>query len=156
MKYVKGPYEIKLYYCIKKQDPKRKIGFLIFYLPHFSLKKFLDPFISQKKNSSDYRLHGTQNDRLELTVSTQKSVLKNICQNLGRQTKPAYFETFWPISQDSVHIFQNRFFRWNREAESVSLNTINPIIRTIFLHLERGQRHFEGHQRESFQMSSTW
>ena len=49
MKYVEGPYKIKLCYCIKKQDPKRKIGFLIFYLPHFSLKKFLDPFISQKK-----------------------------------------------------------------------------------------------------------
>ena len=78
MKYVEGPYEIKLCYCIKKQDPKRKIGFLIFYLPHFSLKKFPDPFISQKKNSSDYRLHGTQNNRLELTVSTQKLVLKNI------------------------------------------------------------------------------
>ena len=36
------------------------------------------PFISRKKNCSDYRLHGTQNDRLILTVSTHKSVLKNM------------------------------------------------------------------------------
>ena len=78
MKYVEGPYEIKLYYCIKKQDLKRKIGFLIFYRPHFSLKKILDPFIGQKNNSSDYRLHDTQNDRLDPTVSTQKSVLKKM------------------------------------------------------------------------------
>ena len=36
------------------------------------------PFITQKKIHSVYRVHGTQNDRLELTVSTQKSVLKNM------------------------------------------------------------------------------
>ena len=40
--------------------------------------KLTAPFITQKKNSSDYRVHGIQNDRLELTVSTQKSVLKNM------------------------------------------------------------------------------
>ena len=27
------------------------------------------------------------------------------------QTKPAIFDTFWPLSRDSVHIFQNRFLR---------------------------------------------
>ena len=36
------------------------------------------PLYKSKKNTSDYRVHGTQNDRLELTVSTQKSVLKNM------------------------------------------------------------------------------
>ena len=54
-----------------------------FYLEHsnlhfFPVFKFQDPIISPKKNSSDYRVHGTQNDRLELTVSTQKLVLKNM------------------------------------------------------------------------------
>ena len=54
-----------------------------FYLDHSNLHffyvfKFQDPIISPKKNSSDYRVHGTQNDRLEPTVSTQKSVLKNM------------------------------------------------------------------------------
>ena len=34
---------------MKKQDPKRKIWFFVFYLPPFSLKKFPDPFMSQKK-----------------------------------------------------------------------------------------------------------
>ena len=62
----------------KETESKEKNWILIFYLPHFSLKKFLHPFIGQKNNSSDYRLHGTQNDRLEPTVSTQKSLLKNM------------------------------------------------------------------------------
>ena len=117
MKYVKGPYEIKLYYCIKKQDPKRKIGFLIFYLPHFSLKKFLDPFIGQKNNSSDYRLHGIKNDQLEPTVSTQKigfekyalspEILAKTSQNMQVWFGDLNFGTFWLISPDPVHIFQN-------------------------------------------------
>ena len=51
------------------------------YLEHsncylFCCFNFQDPFISPKKNSSDYRGYGTQNDRLEPTVSTQKSVFK--------------------------------------------------------------------------------
>ena len=36
------------------------------------------PFITQKKIRSVYKVHGTQNNRLELTVSTQQSVLKNL------------------------------------------------------------------------------
>ena len=42
------------------------------------LSKFLCPFISEKKNCLDYRVHGIQNDRLNLTVSTQKLVLENM------------------------------------------------------------------------------
>ena len=41
-------------------------------------EKFQDPYISPKKNSSEFKVFGTQNDRLELTVSTQKSGLKNM------------------------------------------------------------------------------
>ena len=41
-------------------------------------------------------------------------------------------DTFLIISWDSVHIFQNRFLRWNRESKPVDLNTMNPIIWTIF------------------------
>ena len=54
------------------------------------------------------------------------------CPKLAFQTKPAKFDTFWPISRDSVHIFQNRFLHWNRELKPVDLNTMNPIIWTIF------------------------
>ena len=36
-------------------------------------------------------------------------ILTKMCQNLGCQTKPAYFETFWPLSQDSVQIFKTDF-----------------------------------------------
>ena len=40
--------------------------------------KIPGPHYKSKKNSSDYRLLGTQNDRLKPTVSTQTSVLKNM------------------------------------------------------------------------------
>ena len=38
---------------------------------------FCNPLYTSKKNSV-FRVHGTQNNRLELTVSTQKLVLKNM------------------------------------------------------------------------------
>ena len=41
-------------------------------LHFFHFFKFQSPFKGQKKNSSDYRDHGTQNDRLESRVSMQK------------------------------------------------------------------------------------
>ena len=69
-------------------------------------------------------------------------ILPKKCPKSAFQTKPAKFDTFWPISQDSVHIFQNRFLRWNREFEPVDLNTINPIIRTIFFSLIKGSEPF--------------
>ena len=54
-----------------------------FHLDHsnrylFLLFKFQDPFISPKKNSSDYMVYGTQNDQLELRILMQKLVWK-IC-----------------------------------------------------------------------------
>ena len=65
-------------FYIYKSGEKLKKRFFWSYLLFFDRQICLDPFISQKKNFSVYGLHGTQNDRLELTVSTQKSVLKNI------------------------------------------------------------------------------
>ena len=49
-------------------------------------------------------------------------------------------DSFLVISWDSVHIFQNRFLRWNGEIEPVDLNTMNPIIRTIFSPTYKGVR----------------
>ena len=95
-------------------------------------ENFQDSLISPHKNSLDDRVHGTQNHRLELTVSTQKGfekyapgpeILIRICQNPGRQTKPAHFETFLPISQ---------FLRWNPWFKPVVLSIMNPIIGGIF------------------------
>ena len=40
--------------------------------------KFLGPLYKWKKNRSDYKVHGIQIDRLNPTVSMQKSVLKNM------------------------------------------------------------------------------
>ena len=46
-------------------------------LPLALLKMVLSPFVSEKEDS-DYMDHGIQIDRLELMVSTQKWVLKNM------------------------------------------------------------------------------
>ena len=59
-------------------------------------------------------------------------ILTKKCQKSAYQTKPQKFDTFWLLSRDSVHIFQIRFLRWNRESKPVDLNTMNPIIWTIF------------------------
>ena len=38
-------------------------------------------------------------------------ILPKKCPKSAFQTKPAKFDTFWPFSLASVHIFQNRFLR---------------------------------------------
>ena len=63
-------------FYIYKLGGKLKKRFFWSYLLFFDRQICLDPFITQKKICSVYGLHGTQNDRLELTVSTQKTVLK--------------------------------------------------------------------------------
>ena len=50
---------------------------------------------------------------------------------------------FLPISRDPVHIFQNRFLRWNRGFKPVVLNTINPIIGRIFFRTYIGVPEFK-------------
>ena len=55
-----------------------------------------------------------------------------MCQILlvwfGRQI----LDTFLVISWDSLHTFKKQFLHWNHESEPLDLNTMNPIIRTIF------------------------
>ena len=41
--------------------------------------------------------------------------------------------------------FKTNFFHWNRESRLVNLNTMNPIIRTIFNSLLKGSELFVGH-----------
>ena len=55
-----------------------------------------------------------------------------MCQILVVWCGRRIFDTFLLISWDSLHIFQNWFLRWNRESKPVNLNTMNPIIWTIF------------------------
>ena len=62
--------------------------------------KIDSPIYNMKFFSSDYWVHGTQNNQLEPSVSTQKSVLEYApgpkilskpWQKSGSQSKPAYF-----------------------------------------------------------------
>ena len=65
------------------------------------LKMALPPYISEKKISLDYRVHGIQIDRLGLTVSTQKSVLKNM------QPVPRYHQKSvknWPSKPNQQNL----------------------------------------------------
>ena len=84
-------------------------------LPSFLFKLASDPFISEKKNRSDYRVHGIQSQShgFNAKIGFEKyapspMLLQNNCPKSAFQTKPSKFDTFLPISRDSVHIFQNR------------------------------------------------
>ena len=58
--------------------------------------------------------------------ATSPEISAKKCQILLVWFGRPILDTFWPISRDSLHIFQNRFLRWNRESEPVDLNTMNP------------------------------
>ena len=71
----------------KKIQPNRS-----FLRPaEFPLKFGSDPLKGEKKNCSDYGVHGIQINRLGLTISTQKLVLKNIHGALRYQPKIVKF-----------------------------------------------------------------
>ena len=64
------------------------------------------PLYNSKKIRSVYKVYGTQNDRLKLTVSTQKSVLKNM-QRVPRY-RPKYAKFCWfGLEGDFLHFFGN-------------------------------------------------
>ena len=131
-----------------KETGSKEKNWIFDFLPTpFFTWKIPGPLYNWKKKSSDYRLHGTQNDRLELTVSTQKSVLKNMYwvpryyQKVSKIGLPNQTSKILHILADISGLgayFQNRFLRCNRESEPVDLNTINPIIRTIFFSRIKG------------------
>ena len=62
----------------------------------FSNLKICNPLYDSKFFCSVYRVHGTQNDGHELTVSTQKSVLKNIHVDLRYEQKYVKIEDAKP------------------------------------------------------------
>ena len=70
-----------------------------------------DPFIGEKKNCSDYRVHGIQIDWLRLTVSMQKSVLKNM------HRVPRYHQKSvknWPSKPNQQNLTHFGRFLWPR------------------------------------------
>ena len=94
--------------------------------PEFPLKFGFDPF---KGKTKFFRLWGSWYSNrppwthgfnakigFEKYAPSPKKLPKN-CPKSAFQTKPEKFDTFSPISQDSVHIFQNQFLPRNRESE---------------------------------------
>ena len=64
--------------------------------------KICNPLIIRNFFRSIYRVHGTQNDRLELTVLMQKSVLKNMLGVLRYWAKHAKNR----VAKPNLHIFR--------------------------------------------------
>ena len=73
--------------CILRWYLPFPINFGVIYLWGSAPQLFTTPFITQKKFCSVYRVHGTQNDRLELTILMNKSVLKNMHRVLRNMSK---------------------------------------------------------------------
>ena len=63
---------------IVDKGKKEFFDFGMFQTHHKFVEGWRGPLYRSKKSFSVYRVHGIQNNRLELTVSTQQSVLKNM------------------------------------------------------------------------------
>ena len=71
--------------------------------PEFPPKFGSDPFKGEKKHYFDYGVHGIQIDRLRLTISTQKSVLKNVHRVPRYRPKRVQNLPSKPNQQNSTH-----------------------------------------------------
>ena len=60
------------------EGKKEFFDFGMFQTHHKFVKGWRGPLYRSKKSFSVYRVHGIQNDRLELTASTQQLVLQNM------------------------------------------------------------------------------
>ena len=81
--------------------------------------------MGQKKKFYVYRVHYTQNNRLELTVSTQKSVLKNIHRVPRNYQKSVENRPSTPNQQNLTHFgrylgTRGIFFKTDFCVETVS------------------------------------
>ena len=72
---------------IKDKGKKEFFDFGVFQTHHKFVESWRGPLYGSKKSFSVYRVHGIQNNRLELTVSTQQSVLKNMHRILSYWSK---------------------------------------------------------------------
>ena len=138
---------ILLLYGIQRQKKRDFFDFEFFQLGGWLPQNFPAPFISEKKSCSDYRVHGIQIDGLNLTVSTQKLVLKNMHPVPRYRPKCVKFcwfgleGRFWTVFW---YYLGTRciFFKPDFCVETVRLNTMSPIIRTIFFSLIKGSEKF--------------
>ena len=104
-------------------------------LTPLSVKKKLFRLYGSWYSNCPARTHGFNAKIRFKKYAPSPELFTKKCPTLAFQTKPAKFDIFLLISQDSVHIFQNRFLHcWNRWFKPVVLSTMNPINWTkIFL-----------------------
>ena len=75
------------------------------------------PFIGENKIHSDYRVHGIQIDRLKLTISTQKLVIKNL------QEVPRYYKKSVKIRPSKPNQQNLTHFGWYLKTRCIYLKT---------------------------------
>ena len=97
------PYQSLMSQCIWIWNLPFLKNFWVIYLVGSASYISVTPFIAQIFFCLIYRLHGTQNDRLEPTVSAQKSVLKNIDRVPRYQPKCVQNR----VAKPNLHIFQH-------------------------------------------------
>ena len=110
-----------LLHGIQKQKKLDFFNFEFFQLGGWHPKNFSDPFKSEKKKlfglqGSWYSNRPAQSHGFNAKIGFEKyatspKIIPKNCPKSAFQTKPAKFDTFWPISRDWVHIFQNQFLR---------------------------------------------
>ena len=92
------------------------------------------PFIDKKKL---YMLKGF------MVLKTTGISLRFKHKNGFWKNNKSDFVTFWLLSQVPMHIFQNRFLRWNCELKLVVWSTMNPIKRKQIFTFKVGSCNFQ-------------
>ena len=87
--------------------------------------------------------HGLKSKNGFKKCATGPEIFAKTSQNMPVWFGDLNFGTFWWISRDSLHIFQNRFLRWNRNLMPVILSTMNPLNRTKLFSRYKGGCHYE-------------
>ena len=128
---------------------KQRFGLKKSNLGHFPMRKlptkWLWPLYKWEKklfgiwgswySNQAARTHGSNAKIGFEKYAPSPEILAKMCQILLVWFGRPILNTFLVISWHSVHIFQNRFLRWNRESKPVNLSTMNPIIWTISFYL---------------------
>ena len=112
-----------------EEGKKRIFWFRKFLDPAQIRWKFQDPLYSRKKSFSIYRVHYIQNDRLELTISTQKLVLKNMRRGLKYQPNFGKRWRFGLVSQARIHMkmLAGDYFTYRQSGEYPNCKCFTPL-----------------------------
>ena len=88
------------------------------------------PSSSLSNNQNILQIHNDRNYALAFILLS----------SLHSTTFAIYWSGHADVLPEGLFHFQNQFLRWNLESKPVDLNTMNPIIQTIFFFIFKGVR----------------